>query len=74
MRFCYRRTLFSTLFVVLVLFSCLKVGEMRQLKAEQWARNHGVVLVFRSPQMGRPPPTGPNPSTHIPGRSSGVCT
>ncbi|KAB2636708.1 hypothetical protein D8674_027242 [Pyrus ussuriensis x Pyrus communis] len=64
MRFCYRRTLFSTLFVVLVLFSCLQVA----------SSNHGVILVFRSLQRGRPPPTGPNPCTHIPGRSSGVCT
>ncbi|RXH86481.1 hypothetical protein DVH24_021754 [Malus domestica] len=60
MRFCYRRTLFSTLCVVLVLFSCLQLGEMRQLKAEQWAKNHGGVLGSTSPPLALiPAPTSP---------------
>ncbi|TQD87367.1 hypothetical protein C1H46_027103 [Malus baccata] len=51
---------------------------MRQVKSVQWAKNRGGggVLVSQSLQGGRhpPPPTGPNPCTHFPGRSSGICT
>ncbi|CAB4291562.1 unnamed protein product [Prunus armeniaca] len=75
MRFCFRKTqLFSTLVVLLILFSCLQLGEMRHLKAEQWAKNHGLALVSQYLARGKAPPSGPNPCTHIPGRGSGICT
>ncbi|CAL9023598.1 unnamed protein product [Prunus brigantina] len=45
---------------------------MRHLKAEQWAKNHGLVLVSQYLARGKAPPSGPNPCTHIPGRGSVV--
>lgn len=69
MRLSLKRGLFSILLIFVVLFSCVQLGEMRHLKAEQWNDNNGLRLVFES--LKGSTPGGGNPCSNIPGRTPG---
>ncbi|KAG6719037.1 hypothetical protein I3842_04G183600 [Carya illinoinensis] len=77
MVFSQRKSVFVLVVVIvcLILFAPAQLGAMRPLDGEEYWRKEASGLLIRSVlQKGTGTPSGPNPCTHIPRRSPGVCT
>ena len=69
MGFSQRRILFTTLFVLSILFALATLGEMRPLEGDPWLK----LLIDQILPKGDNKPPSPNPCTNIPGQGTGTC-
>lgn len=75
MGFSHMKSVFVVLVLIFtILFASPQLGATRPLEGEQWLRKTRSNVVIQSLQRGPVTPSGSNPCTNIPGRSTGTCT
>ncbi|KAE7997774.1 hypothetical protein FH972_002378 [Carpinus fangiana] len=74
MSFSHMKGVLIVLLIFTILFASPKLGVTRPLEGEQWLIRKTSLEIIQSLQRGPVTPSGANPCTYIPGRSTGTCT